>query len=270
MIKNIRGITLIELAIGVLLSGVVISAALSLYITQHKQLLVQDEISDLQSNIRAATAELTTFIRLAGYGLPHGIKAIEAHNTNPDTIAITYASTELNGIQLEHSMPGPSAILQCDGHDLSNIHENDWLYIADPSLGNGEYFLVSAVDYSASCIQHNTAELSHAYPAGSIIIKPMQLKFYIDLSDPEHPKLMRQQNNETAQIFAENIIDLQFRYVLSSSATVDIPVIENMIREILISVYARTENPDPEFMNQYRIRTLKTRVKVRNLGVNAL
>jgi len=268
MIRGMKGFTLIEMAIGILLTGVILSASFSIYLTQHKQLLVQDEISDLQSNVRAATAELATRIRMAGYGLPNSIRAIQAYDTNPDSIAIAYASNELNGIHLEQSMPEASAILRCDGHDLSNIRENDWLYIVDPFLNTGEYFLVSAVDYSASCIQHNTSVLSHAYPAGSNVLKLLHFKYYIDMPDSGHPNLMCQVNNEIAQIFAENITDIQFRYGLSSSVVVDMPVNEEMIREILITVSARSFNSDPEFLNQYRTRTSETRVKVRNLGIN--
>jgi len=260
--------TLLELAIGILLTGVVLSAAFSLYLTQHKQLIVQDEISDMQSNIRAATAELATQIRSAGYELPEAIQAIQAANTNPDTILLAYASLDFSEVKTEHQMPDPYAALLCDGHNLSNLRENEWVYIADPILRTGEYFLVSAVDYSTFSIQHNTMALSHSYPAGSKILKIMQFKYYVDMSDSLHPNLMRQMNNEAPQIFAENITDIQFRYSLSSLNVVDVPIIDKMIREVLISVTARTNKPDQDFQNQYRSRTLTTSVKVRNLGIN--
>ena len=263
-----KGMTLLELAIGILLTGIVLSAAFSLYITQQKQLIIQDEITDVQSNIRAATAELATQIRLAGFELPEGLQAIQAYNTNPDTIILTYASPDFSQVKTEHQMPDPYSVLQCDGHDLSNLRDNEWVYIADPILGMGEYFLATAVDYSSSSIQHGTMALSHSYPPDSRILKIMQFKYYVDMSDSSHPNLMRQVNNEAPQVFAENITDMQFRYSLSSLNVVDVPIIDNMIREVLISVAARTDKPDQDFQNQYRRRTLTTSVKVRNLGIN--
>lgn len=268
MIKGTKGFTILELAIGILLSGIIMSAAFSLYLTQHKQLLIQDEISDLQSNIRAATAELASRIRLAGSGLPRGLSSIESSDSNPDTITIAYDTGELNGLRIEYSMPEPSAILRCDGHDLSGIDENDRLFIVDPFLNTGEYFLVSAVDNSSACIQHNTSELGHPYPAGSEIHRINRFKYYVDLTDSTRPNLMRQANDEPPQVLAENITDIQFRYGLSSLIVVDVPVIDEMVRDVIIGVTARSGSPDNEFQRQYRTRTVTTRVKVRNLGIN--
>jgi len=258
----------LELAIGILISGVVLSAAFSLYLAQNKQWIVQNEISDMQSNIRAATSELANQIRMAGYGLPLGIQAIQARNSDPDSITITYASDELSGVQTEYPMPDPFAGLQCDGHDLSNIQPNDWVYIFDPTMQMGEYLLVTDVDYASSIILHTTAQLSQIYPARSLILKIKNFKYYIDVSDTSHPNLMFQKDNEPPQIYAENIIDLQFKYCLSSLVVVDAPIVDDMIREVMISVTARANQPDPTFMNQYRTRTLPVKVKVRNLGVN--
>src|SRR3989304_2375120 len=101
MEHNNKGFALLELAIGVLLTGVILSAAFSLYLAQHNQLSTQDKISNLQFNIRAASTELASRIRMAGFDLPEGIQAIQAYDANPDTIAINYASGELSGVQIE-------------------------------------------------------------------------------------------------------------------------------------------------------------------------
>lgn len=268
MIHGNKGITLLELSIGILIAGVILSAAFSLYITQHKQFIVQGEISDVQSSIRAATAELASKIRMAGYQLPFGMQILQAYDTNPDSIILAYASPEFHDVKTEQDMPDSSAALLCDGHNLSNLREDEWAYIVDPILGTGEYFLVSGVDYSLSIIQHSDMALSHSYPAGSKVLKIVQFKYYIDMTDSNHTNLMRQQNDDAPQIFAENITDLQFRYLLSSLNVVDVPMYDRMIREVIISVNARTDKQDPDFQNQYRNRTLTTGVKVRNLGIN--
>jgi len=259
---------MIELSIGILLTGVIMSAAFSLYLTQHKQLLVQDEISDMQSSVRVTAAELTTNLRLAGMGLPPGITPIQSFDTNPDTIIIAFANGELEGIHLETDMPYANATLDCSGQDLSPVQINDQLYIANASTGSGEYFTVEGINYVSGTIQPYNPGLSQAYAAGSIIVKPIHYRYYIDQTDTQHPKLMRQQNSSTAQIFAEEITDLQFRYIMSDGQIVEVPFWQDMIREIMLSVSARTSQPDPDFPNQYRIRTLNSRVKVRNIGLN--
>lgn|SRR5574341_690887 len=68
-LKNQRGITLVELLIGALMSIIIVSAVLGFYITQHDHWLVQEEVSDMQQNGRAVLEELTRFIRKAGYGM---------------------------------------------------------------------------------------------------------------------------------------------------------------------------------------------------------
>jgi hypothetical protein len=267
---DLNGFTVLELLVSVFLAAIVTTAAMSLYITQHKQLLVQDEISDMQANVRAATAELTTKIRMAGYKVPDPSMAIRTANSNPDTIALAFDTGENNNIQISHAMPQPSAELRCEGYDISGLHDNDILYIFDPTARVGEFFVATNVQYGSSHIQHNTTTFSRSYPAGSLILKIRRCKYYIDnTTDANHPNFMIQVDNQAAQVFAENISSLNFSYKLSSGAIVDVAPVPDMIREVLITVNARTDKADREFSSrQYRTRTLATRVKVRNLGVN--
>jgi type II secretory pathway pseudopilin PulG len=271
MIKNLRkrtdGFTVIEILIAVFLAGVVTTAAMALYITQHKQLTVQEEVSDMQFSVRAAMEELTSKVRMIGYRLPEGLPAIIARDSNPDTLKILFDTNELDDLQIEHPMPTPSAELRLDGHDLSAVHVGDTLYIYDPFTMSGEFFVVTEVQNSDH-IQHNTTPLSRCYPRGSKVLKIRSMTYYIDLTDPNHPNMMYQYHDQPSQIYAENITDLNFQYILSSGAVVDVPAMQNMVREVLITVAGRTNKPDNDFHTPYRARTLSNRVKVRNLGVN--
>lgn len=264
---NIAGFTLIELLIAVFLAAVVTSAAMGIYIAQHKQLIAQDEAADTQANIRAAAVELTSKIRMAGYKVPEGVPKIQAGNTNPDTITITFDSGGFEDVTIEHPMPQPSAELRCDGHDISALHDGDWVFIYDPASDSGEFFLVTQVQAASARIQHNTMPLSMAYPAGSQVIMMNQFKYYIDDSGPEHSDLICWTHRTGPQVFAEDITALNFRYVLSSGQVVDAFPDEDMVREVIVALDARTDNPDPEFYTAYRTRGFDTRVKVRNLGI---
>jgi len=267
VIRRIAGFTIIEILIAVLLAGLITSAAMALYLTQRKQLFVQEEVSDMQASIRAAMAELSTRIRMAGYNVPDGIQAISASNTNPDTITLVYDSDLLQGVQIEHAMPQPSAELRCDGHNLDGLNEGDWAFIYDPNTKTGEFFLVTQVQYSDH-IQHNTMPLSKAYPAGSKVMKLNRFKYFIDRTDANHPNLMVQFDFSAPVVYAENITNLDFRYILSSGAMVDVPPDAYMIREVSTTVQARNNKPDQDSASPYRTRSLNARVKVRNLGPN--
>jgi prepilin-type N-terminal cleavage/methylation domain-containing protein len=265
--NNMLGFTLIEMMVALFLATIVTSAAMAVYITQHKQMLVQDEISDMQASIRASGEELSNKIKMAGFNVPNIMPAIEAWNTNPDTIAVTYDLGRLRDVTIEHAMPNPSAELRCDGHDISGLEDGDWVYIFDPILESGEWLLCTQAQYSSQHIQHRDHTLSHRYPAGSNILMLNRFKYYIDTTDPDHPNLIQWTPRHGAQVFAENITDLNIQYVLTNGVIVDVPPQPEMIREVIINIDARTDKADEDFEVEYRTRSLQTRVKVRNLGI---
>ena len=262
-----RGFGVMEFIVALLLAGIVTSGAFALYLTQNKQWGVQDQVTDMQSSLRAAAAELTAKIRMAGYKVPDNIPPILAYNTNPDTIVIIYDSEDLRDVQLEHEMPSPSVELRCDGHDLTGLHDGDWAFIYDPNTRSGEFFLVTQIQYSDH-IQHNTMPLSKAYPVGSKVYKLNRFKYYIDRTNLAHPNMMMQCWGWPAQVYAENITNLNFMYVLSSGTVVDVPNVAYMVREVRFNVDARSDKPDNEFQIPYRSRSLSSKVNVRNLSVN--
>ena len=266
---NTKGFTLIELIIAAILSTVVITAALGIYMVQHKHLIVQDQISDMQQNVRASLQDLSTKIRLAGYNVPTGLSALNAYDTNPDSLEILYDSGRIQDVYLVEDMATSSSELRCDGLDLSLIHQGDTIFIYDPITQVGEYLVLSEVHDSSGHLRPNTLDLLIPYPAGSLIMMMETIKYYIDnTSDPQHPRLMVQVNGGLPQIYADNIADLQFQYVLSSGAIVDVPTLAKMVREVIIDITARTDSPDEDLGDEYRTRHLRTSVKVRNLGIN--
>jgi prepilin-type N-terminal cleavage/methylation domain-containing protein len=264
---NSKGFTLIELLIVLLITGVLISAGYSIYLNQHEGWIIQEQITNMQENARSAMHELETRIRMAGYGLPGGIDPIYASNTNPDTITVVFQNEIDCEATIEWDMPVPSSELRCDGHDVSCFKDSTWAYIYDPFADTGEFFWITWVQVGSSHIQHNTMDLSRRYPAGSIVMFVDMYKFYIDTTDSNHPNLIRQGVGETPQVYAEDIEDLQFRYGLATGVFVDVPPAASVVREVHVSLTARTEKKDLQFVGEYRRRALTSEVKVRNLGL---
>lgn len=265
--RNEKGFTLVELLIALLISGFVVSAAYGIYLTQHEGWIIQEQVSNMQQNIRAAMHELETRIRMAGYRLPGGIEPIYASDSNPDTITIVFKNEFGCESAIEHDMPQPSAELRFDGHDISCFEESTCAYIYDPFADTGEFLYITEVQVAASHIQHNTAPLSRKYPQGSTVMYVDLYKFYVDYSDSNHPNLMVQKPGESPVVYAENIEDLQFRYGLANGVYTDVPPSASVVREVAITLTARTEREDLQFDGEYRRRTLASNVKVRNLGI---
>jgi len=75
------------------------------------------------------------------------------------------------------------------------------------------------------------------------------------------------------QIYADNIIDLQFQYRMKNNVLLDSLVLADDLREVLISVTGRSLNQDIDFDNfgvtddSYRYRTFGTSVFLRNVGI---
>jgi len=266
ILKSCRGISLIEMLLALLITGVLTAAIFRIYVNQHHNWIIQDSVIEMQQNARAAVDELTRQIRQTGYQLPNGLSPLEAYNTDPDTIVIHYNGEECDA-PIEHAMPQPSAELRCDGHDVSCFYIGQLAYIWDPDAGEGEFFEITQVQTASSHIQHNTSALSKCYPKGSVILSLNRVKFYIDRSDTLHPKLMVQFGAFPPQIYAEDITDLQFTYTLKNGLSVSAPPVAADVREIAVSVTARTHNPDVEFGdNPYRFETYRSNVYLRNLG----
>jgi hypothetical protein len=245
----------------------VVSAGYALYLNQHEGWLIQEQVTNMQQNARVAMHELETRIRMAGFGLPGGFQPIYAANANPDTITILFQNEFECESTIEHSMPQPSSELRCDGHDISCFEEDTWAYIYDPFADTGEFFYITHVQVAASHIQHHIAPLSRRYPKGSIVMMVDMFKYYIDTTDTNHPNLMVQGVGEPPAVYAEDIEDLQFRYGLANGVFVDVPPAASVVREVLITLTARTERKDLQFAGEYRRRTLTSDVKVRNLGL---
>jgi len=259
--------SILEVLIALFLAGIVTTAIFQIYITQHKNWMIQEDITDIQQNARAAIDELNRNIRLAGYGLPSGMIPINAHDTNPDTIIINFSRTDCSA-PLSDPMPLPSSELKCIGSDISCFNDGDWVYICHPGTGDGEYFEITEVQVAAAHIQHNKVPLSKVYNKGAAVVQLDRIKYYIDYSDSLHPNLMMQVSLQKPQVYAENIDDLQFRYTMKNGITTDSPVISANIREVEILISARSSQPDIDFPDEpYRRRTYSSKVNLRNLDI---
>ena len=265
-LKAEAGMTLIEILIALLITGVLTAAMFRIYMNQHESWMIQDSIIEMQQNARAAVDELSRQMRMIGYALPNGMQPFVAYDANPDSILIYYKQDAACDVQLEHTMLSGTDNIKCDGHDLSCFSVGQRAYIYDPVLEKGEFFLISAIQTGTYTIQHGAA-LTRAYPTGSQVMAIDQLKYYLDQSDTLHPMLMVQFGTGSPQVYAEDITDLQISYTLKNGITVDNPPIVSDVRKISLSLTARTARKNLDFAgNPYMFETYQSSVYLRNLG----
>ncbi len=67
LLRNRKGVTLIELLVGLVISGIVIAGIYRIFVSQTKAYTVQDQVVEVQQNIRSAMEILLRDLRMAGY-----------------------------------------------------------------------------------------------------------------------------------------------------------------------------------------------------------
>ncbi len=265
--KRVLGVSIVELLIGMFMGTVVLSSVLGLYMTQHNQLLVQEDVSEIQGNARATAKLLADEIRKTGYLLPSIVTPLEVMNTNPDTIIIRYATSKISGTFLDQDMSSEYGDLLCTGNDLQELSPGDWLYIYNQMVDQGEAFVVSGVDYSNRTIEHHSWPLGRIYERGSQLNTVVRNKYYIDLADSSNLNLMIERLGQQPEIYAENIEDLDFTYYLEDGTVSSQLTNLDDVRMIGIDVTSKSQRSDlNDTDRQNRSRNLTLKVKLRNFG----
>jgi type II secretory pathway pseudopilin PulG len=263
------GFTVVEILISLFVAGVVVSAAFQLYIAQHNQLLVQEDVSEIQANARAAAELLAEEIRKTGYLLPAIVTHMEAINSDPDTLTIKYAKPMMAGVVLEQDMADEYDKLDCNGNSLDGLEPGDWVYVYDENSDSGDAFVATDIDYQTNCMAHQLAPLNRAYRVGSRLFAVERCKFYIDRSNTNQPNLMIQRLGEAPEVFAENIESLDFEYFLEDGTSTSVMANPSLVRMIGIHIVAKSFRPDLNTPNgEQRTRDFTLKVKLRNFGLS--
>jgi prepilin-type N-terminal cleavage/methylation domain-containing protein len=269
--KGDSGFTILEILIALIAAAIIISAALQLYITQHNQLLVQDDVSEIQANARAAAELLAEEIRKTGYRLPGIVTSMEASNSDPDTLIIKYATPKLGNVYLAEDMVTGSYYIRCTGDAINELEPGDWVFIYDEAVDSGEAFIAREIDYEANIIYRGVmGEGGRAYPAGCPLYSIARDKFFISRSnDGGNPNLMIHRLGQHPLVFAENIETLDFEYHLDDGTITNQLTDPNLVRMISINVVARSFRPDQNNEDgHYRTRDFTLKVKLRNFGLS--
>ena len=86
--SNKKGFTLVELLVAMAISGIVAGAIFTAFLSQQKSYLVQEQVAEMQQNIRAAMDIMVREIRMAGYD-PTGFSGATILGANSSNINIT-------------------------------------------------------------------------------------------------------------------------------------------------------------------------------------
>ena len=285
--KRDKGLTLIELLIAMVISGILIAAIYRTFIGQQKIYTVQEQVVDMQQNVRGAVHRMMREIRMAGFGNVSSALPFTAlsgrtfhHVINPgdnqdnvdqndDQITILGAFEEISTLETEDAK-GKNVIqlaeLPIDAYDLQSKK-----YLC---IGGLETHTITYVD-----VPNRTITLSdpviHAHGIGTPVYKVKAITYRVrwDHQNSNMPVLTREDHTDGggSQVVAENIENLQFSYILEDGSESDAPVDPSKIRMVRVSTTAKTSLSDPEFKGGeggFRRRSISSNIYVRNMGLN--
>ncbi len=311
---NDQGFTLAELLIAMAISLVIMGAIFLTFKSQQDSYVIQDQVTATQQNLRSAMYMLTRDIQMAGYytnfdtdtytmdwddldGDNEVIRPlIYARNNvadgggdnikdNTDVIVIVKASSEGRALVAgEAATAGTITLttrdLDGDGNDDLNNTGKKYGLLVKEDLSVAEFF---EVDSAAGNITP-PGGLTQNYDLGDLIFRADVIIYRVD-EDAANPALRRRNlgSDNGYRVVAENIDNLQFRYLLSDGTWTNNPAgQEPNVRAVEISLLARTANTNRGYIDPntysiggvnynpndaYRRKLLCSIVKTRNIGL---
>ena len=282
-LKGNKGLTLLELLLAMAISAVLMAAVYRTFIGQHRTYAVQQQVVDMQQNVRAAINRMMREIRMAGFGnvsmvLPDFTAKDGPFNNiinpgdnsdhvgqNDDQITIIGAFEKVPPLATDHSIGGNTLQLAGKASDFFD-------------LANRKYVCVGGLEtHKVINISGDTLTLSgnlvNPCGAGTPVYKVKAITYRLrwDTNSPSMPVLTREDNTDGggSQVVAESIENLQFRYVLNDGSETDLPADPSKIRMVRVTINARTGMEDPELKGEigggFRRRTIASNILVRNM-----
>ena len=282
-LKGNKGLTLLELLLAMAISAVLTAAVYRTFIGQHRAYAVQEQVVNMQQNVRVAINRMMREIRMAGFGnvsmvLPDFMakdgpfnNTINPSNNknnvgqNDDQVTIIGAFEKVPPLATDHTIGGNTLKLDGKASDFFD-------------LANRKYVCVGGLEtHTVINISGDTLTLSgnlvNRYGVGTPVYKVKAITYRLrwDNSSPNMPVLTREDNTDGggSQVVAESIENLQFRYVLKDGSETDLPVDPSKIRMVRVTINARTGMEDPELRGEigggFRRRTIASNILVRNM-----
>jgi prepilin-type N-terminal cleavage/methylation domain-containing protein len=292
-LKRSKGLTLIELLVAMAISAILIAALYRTFMGQHKTYTVQEQVVDMQQNARVAINRMMREIRMAGFGSvwnvfpPEHLPFLTLGGPLPDVInprddvndvdqhddQITIIGAFEQVTTLSQLTDGSDTVQLVGGADQFNVLMRRYLCI-----GGLETHIVRGISGNTITLD---SRLLFNHAAGTPVYKVKAIRYRLrwDNSNPNMPVLTREDHTDGggSQVVAENIENLQLRYVLEDGSESDSPADPSDIRMVRVTVHARTSFPDLEFKSDpefkvgvggFRRRTIASNILVRNMGVN--
>lgn len=275
ILKKNKGITLIELMVALVISGLLIAGLYRTFISQQKTYTVQEQVVDMQQNVRAAINRMMTELRMSGFGnvsmvLPVTFTTGTFNNVLNLNTPAAGALTIVSAVGGTSTLTNEGGVGQTqvvvttltDGQGNALFDTGDRKYI---SIGGLESHVITSIDNGTKTISLNGPLIFH-HPVGTPVYTIRALSYQVALVNGI-PTLLRNENmGGGAQPQADNIENLQFTYLDADGNPTANPA---DIRIVRVSLTARAERQDPDlnYGDGYRRRQIASNIHLKNMGI---
>lgn len=271
---NRKGITLIELLVALTISGILVAGVYRTFVSQQHTYTVQDQVVDMQQNVRLAINRMTRELRMAGFGgggvngwittefFNHGAMYGAFNNVvNPGADATSVTVVEGYQTLIPTTMSAPA------GPPSNSIFVND---VSGFDTGAKKYISINGVEsHQIAQIIGNEIrfpgwdKLTNDHQAGEPVYLVMAITYSIGPFEGKSCLLRDDHLGSGLQPVVENVESIEFRNPDGS-----IPLNPNSAC-MQVAITVRTDKPDAELAkggDGFRRRTLTTNIQLRNLA----
>lgn len=272
-----RGETIASFLVGVLVSAVLLSAAVSGLTTFSRSSNDHRQVSDTEIAARKILDEMSYELRLAGGGIPFYLSNFQIGDStlgnSPLPILTSASQTEISfrinqrgrvGVLSSQFDPSTSQNISLVDATGFSVGQSIYLTSVAPNSPNGLHGIIQSVVGSIVTIQANPVYSAGAIFQPGTLAQPVNLITY------------RSDESGISRIDGENVYSLSanssfsLEYLGNDSTALSLPLNETMIRTLLssIRVTVTTESNLPMTGGNTRSAQLDSRVSLR--GLNAL
>jgi type IV pilus assembly protein PilW len=271
---NRKGVTLIELLVALVVSGVLLAGVYRTFVSQQHTFSVQDQVVDMQQNVRLAINRMTRELRMAGFGgggvsgwvtfFSHGGMKVSGGKTFNNVVTPGAGGKSVTVVEAYQALatlsaPASSGTNSISVNDASGFDSGVKGYI---SINGVESHHISAI--AGTNIQFpGWDNLANDHQIGEKIYLVQAITYSIGPFEGKSCLLRDDNLGAGPQPVAENVESVQFRNPDGS-----IPLNPNSAC-MQVAVTAITDMPDPDLAkvgDGLRRRTLTSNIQLRNLS----
>lgn len=268
------GVSLIELLVALVISTLLIAAIYRTFVRQQKTYVVQEQIVDIQQNVRFAISSMMREIKMAGFGnismiLPNlTLNGITYNNiVNPDT-PVANALTILSGVNTGSTLTTEGGVSQSQ-IVVSTLTDSQGNPLFDTgnrrgiSIGGVESNIITAINPGTKTLTlRDPLGFKHVVGTPVFTIRALTYQVVVENGIP----VLNRNDGGGNQPEADGIETLQFQYFDADGNVTATPADIRIIRASLI---ARTSIQDPDYKDGggFRRREIASNIHLRNMGI---